>query len=320
MSNELNGGNFLEIQREYVGKGEHEMDDKKNEGQDFSRNNSICHIIPFGNSELLIHYRGTVTRVPAHGFLSMSYDDMTGEVVIEYALNDEVYYACIHVDGETDAETLANTLVRTLSSLNVKSLPPPNQSRFVEKEVKMMSAKSASEFSHRDRKTDVKKESAVFNRGRQKDSMGRSNGFQGDLATHLERRAEDDFLVKGDDELWHLEEKSNNDGSIINEGKKELMESQEELVEKKRPVVVRNILLVASATLVVGAIIIVGFAFRAKTETGGGIPPMPAPMGAIQQQKGEIPSPFTESNKTMTLPSSQGTVQKQNNDEEWQPH
>ena len=319
MSNELNGGHFLEIQREYVGNGGHEMDDKKNEGQDFSRNNSICHIIPFGNSELLIHYRGTVTRVPAHGFLSMSYDDMTGEVVIEYALNDEVYYACIHVDGETDAETLANTLVRTLSSLNVKSLPPPNQSRFVEKEAKMMSAKSASEFSPRDRKTDVKKESVVSDRDRQKDSTGQAGEFQRDLATHLERRVENDFLVKGDEKLGHFEEKSNNDENILDEEKEELMESQEELVEKKRSIVVRNILLVASATLVVGAIITVGSVLRAKTETGGGIPPMPAPMGTIQQQKGEMPSPFTESNKTMTPPSPK-PVQNQNSDEEWQPH
>ena len=320
MSNELNGGNFLEIQREYVGKGEHEMDDKKNEGQDFSRNNSICHIIPFGNSELLIHYRGTVTRVPAHGFLSMSYDDMTGEVVIEYALNDEVYYACIHVDGETDAETLANTLVRTLSSLNVKSLPPPNQSRFVEKEVKMMSAKSASEFSHRNMGKNEKKESVVINRVHQDDSVSSSDGFQRDLATHLERRVDGDFLMNGDDELNHFKVDRNDDESIINEENEELTESQEESVEKKRPIVVRNVLLVASATLVVGAIIMVGSALRAKTESGGGVPPMPAPMGAIQQQKGEMPSPFTESNKTMTLPSSQGTVQKQNNDEEWQPH
>ncbi len=320
MSNELNGGHFLEIQREYVGNGGHEMDDKKNEGQDFSRNNSICHIIPFGNSELLIHYRGTVTRVPAHGFLSMSYDDMTGEVVIEYALNDEVYYACIHVDEETDAETLANTLVRTLSSLNVKSLPPPNQSRFVEKEAKMMSAKSASEFSPRDRKTDVKKESVVSDRDRQKDSTGQAGEFQRDLATHLERRVEDDFLVNEEDGSSHLEENSNLNEIIIGGGNEELMESQEELGEEKRSVVVRNVLLVVSAALAVGAIITVSSALRTKTETGGGIPPAPVPMGGIQQQKGEILSPFTESNKTMTLPSSQGTVQKQNNDEEWQPH
>lgn len=308
MSNELNGGNFLEIQREYVGKGEHEMDDKKNEGQDFSRNNSICHIIPFGNSELLIHYRGTVTRVPAHGFLSMSYDDMTGEVVIEYSLNDEVYYACIHVDGETDAEVLANTLVRTLSSINVKSLPPPSQSRFVEKEVKMMFAKTASEFGRRDQHVS-KDASTAGIIGASQNKSRRFDELQKDLATHLERRVDDEFLAKENKGADCPPKNLNCNEDVIYENDEEMMESQEELTEKKRSRSARNVLLVTSAaTLVVCSVIAVGAALWLKGESVDSSPSVPVPMGHSQQQ-----------NDNVKPHSLLGATEKQDNDEEWQP-